>query len=89
VHFLAIDGDFPWRGDPNGDQGTARVVNDHLIDDNLGEERGSAPRQLDGERGQQHVTPNRSVLQQFWDEPAKAEFRRCGTRQFRFALRIG
>jgi hypothetical protein len=49
-------------------------VHDHLIDDDLGEERGCQAHELYGQRGRQSVAPELFVFQQLGDEPAKTEF---------------
>ena len=62
--------------DADDDQRVDRLVNDDLVDDDLREERGRQREQLDRRRREQHVAPDRLVLEQLGHEPAEAE-RRC------------
>jgi hypothetical protein len=70
--------------DGDRDQGALRVVNDDLVDDHLGEDRGREPDDLDGERCEQDVAPDRLVAGERGNEPAEAEgrslLRRAGMR---------
>ncbi|OGA51790.1 MAG: hypothetical protein A3F74_15885 [Betaproteobacteria bacterium RIFCSPLOWO2_12_FULL_62_58] len=49
------------------------VMDDDLVDHNLGEHRRGQCHHLDRERGEQHVAPYRLVLEQLGDEPAEPE----------------
>ncbi len=49
------------------------VVHHHLVDDHLGEERRREPDQLEDERGDQHLPPDRAVLEELGHEPPEAE----------------
>ncbi len=50
-----------------------RVMHHHLVDHDLGAERRRKPDELQRERRQQHIAPDRSVAQQLGQEPAQAE----------------
>ncbi|TND03623.1 MAG: hypothetical protein FD118_1442 [Rhodocyclaceae bacterium] len=57
-------------------QRAGALVRDHLVNDDLGEQRCGEADQLDGERGDQHVAPDAAVFGEFGEEPAEAEGRR-------------
>ena len=61
--------------DADDDQRALGMVDDDLVDDDLGEQRRAQREQLDDQRGDQHVAPDALVLHQLRDEPVKAE--RC------------
>jgi hypothetical protein len=55
------------------DQRTLRLVDNHLVDHHLREQRRRQPDQLQHQRGQQHVTPDGFVAQQLRHKPAETE----------------
>jgi hypothetical protein len=57
--------------DAEDDQRAVALVDDHLVDDHLGEHRRRQADELDGQAGEQHVAPDALVLEQFGDEPGK------------------
>lgn len=59
--------------DGNDDQGAFGVMDDHLVDDGLGEQRRAEGEQLDEQGGGQDIAPDVLVLEQFRQEPAEAE----------------
>ena len=59
--------------EPDHGERALGVVHDHLVDDHLGEERRREPDQLDHERGDEHVAPDRAVADELGHEPAEAE----------------
>ena len=61
------------QGDTEDDQGAVGLVDDDLVDDDLGEQRGGEGDELDGEAGEEDVAPDFLVLEEFGDEPAEAE----------------
>jgi hypothetical protein len=63
----------------NHNERALRLVHDNLVDDHLRKERRSERQELDEEGGDQHVPPDRLVLQELRYEPAEAE-RTAGAR---------
>ena len=61
--------------DADHDQRALRAVHDHLVDDDLGEQRRGEREQLDHQGSGEHLGPDAAVLQQFWNEPAEAKAR--------------
>lgn len=49
------------------------MAHHHLVDHDLREQRRGETDELDGERSDEHVAPDRAVLEQLGDEPAEAE----------------
>ena len=65
------------------------LVDDDLVDDDLGEERCGEADQLDGQAGEQDVTPDGFVLEEFGDEPFEAEFFLLDFKAGDFAILVG
>lgn len=61
------------EADAEDDEGASALVDDDLVDDHLGKERGGQPHQLDGEAGEENVLPDLFVLEQFGDKPGESE----------------
>ena len=57
------------------DERIERLMHHHLVDHDLRAQRCGQRNELDGERGEQHVTPHRFVPQQLGHEPPKTELR--------------
>lgn len=77
------------QGYAKNDQGAMGLVNDDLVDDDLGEQRGSQTDELDGEAGKQYVTPDGLVLEQFGDEPRETECHGLGFKAGNLAFLVG
>jgi hypothetical protein len=58
---------------PEYDQRAVRLVDDHLVDDHLGEQRRRQADELDRQAGDQHVAPDALVLEEFGEEPANGK----------------
>lgn len=65
----------------NGGQGALGLMHHHLVDNHLREQRRGEAHQLQYQRGDQHITPDGFVLQEFGQKPAKAEFLRVARPQ--------
>ena len=61
------------HADQHHDQRALGAVDDHFVDDGLGEQGGCQREQLDDQRGQQDFLPQLFVFQQLWNEPAKTK----------------
>lgn len=75
------------HADTDGPQRVDSVVYHHLVYHHLGEHRCRQRHQLQHQRSQQHVAPDRLVLEQFRHEPAETEFARTGFFRARFRWR--
>ena len=62
------------QADADHDQRALGMVDDDLVDDDLGEQRRAQREHLDDQGGDQHIAPDALVLQQLRDEPVEAEF---------------
>lgn len=77
------------QGHAEHDQGAVGLVNNHLVDDDLGEQRCRQADQLDGQTGEQHVAPDGLVFEEFGDEPFETEFLLLGRKAGDFVILVG
>ena len=74
------EGDEYGKRDADDEERARRVMDDHLVDYDLREDRGRERHRLDRERGEQDVAPDPPVLEDLGHEPAESEAAILGDR---------